>query len=530
MDKNYDTKSIENILTMLKGFVYNVEYKNFFVNIHITTSDGVCRNLKLSNNQNSIFEVNKNILVYKDSALSLKDIIKIKISLQDVQDKNLKELLNKRLRNIILYNNRNSQIKNQGLARKYTYRNDDYDIESYIQNNNKNIRNIGYSCIKNQDKSITINTELEDVLSKDSSIDIYKEDVIESIDINLESCEVINSIEHSRVDVVTNVNIEEKAVLTNNANEIEVARPIQIKEVDIINDLNIREYNIMTEPVSTSAIKDINYNKSEVITNLDTDYIKNALVNINSENQILKSKKIEVLEIEPINKYIDKSELSGRRLRFDPTGENYIGVVLDDGTFEPLKLELKSYKVLDEKAENYIGNIDANNQLQDLISKIDVCKSEAIDNIKVEYKNDLVEYREESIKDINDIITTSKEKVNSVLNYNDTAKAITKDKTEIINHINSIESSNISTIDNLKTTKVIDNINLETKTKDIVSDIEFNKKSEKVIKEIPSITEYNNLNEEGINGSIELVGGGIIVVENNEDITIYQASKVTSVN
>ena len=173
MDKNYDTKSIESILTMLKGFVYNVEYKNFFVNIHITTSDGVCRNLKLSNNQNSIFEVNKNILVYKDSALSLKDIIKIKISLQDVQDKNLKELLNKRLRNIILYNNRNSQIKNQGLARKYTYRNDDYDIESYIQNNNKNIRNIGYSCIKNQDKSITINTELEDVLSKDSSIDIY---------------------------------------------------------------------------------------------------------------------------------------------------------------------------------------------------------------------------------------------------------------------------------------------------------------------------------------------------------------------
>ena len=106
-----------------------------------------------------------------------------------------------------------------------------------------------------------------------------------------------------------------------------------------------------------------------------------------------------------------------------------------------------------------------------MISKIDVCKSEAIDNIKVECKNDLVEYREESIKDINDVITTSKEKVNSVLNYNDTAKAITKDKTEIINHINSIESSNISTIDNLKTTKVIDNINLETKTKDIVSDI-----------------------------------------------------------
>ena len=166
-----------------------------------------------------------------------------------------------------------------------------------------------------------------------------------------------------------------------------------------------------------------------------------------------------------------------------------------------------------------------------MISKIDVCKSEAIDNIKVEYKNDLVEYREESIKDINDIITTSKEKVNSVLNYNDTAKAITKDKTEIINHINSIESSNISTIDNLKTTKVIDNINLETKTKDIVSDIEFNKKSEKVIKEIPSITEYNNLNEEGINGSIELVGGGVMVVEdNNEDLIIYSTSKVTSVN
>ena len=59
MDKNYDAKSIENILKMLKGFVYNIEHKDFFVKVDITTTEGLCRRIKISNNSDDKFEVNQ---------------------------------------------------------------------------------------------------------------------------------------------------------------------------------------------------------------------------------------------------------------------------------------------------------------------------------------------------------------------------------------------------------------------------------------------------------------------------------------
>ena len=47
--------------------------------------------------------------------------------------------------------------------------------------------------------------------------------------------------------------------------------------------------------------------------------------------------------IGPMNNYLSNEEIKNKPLRMDPTGDGFIGVVLDDGTFEPLKVSLETF-------------------------------------------------------------------------------------------------------------------------------------------------------------------------------------------
>lgn len=504
MDRNYDNKSIENILLMLNRFVHNSSNQNLFINVDITTTEGTCKSLKLSNNENNIIEVNKNIIVYNNTAISLKDVVKIKFSIKNIDDNNLKNILYKNLKNTILDRSRNNQIRNQNPNRIYNYKSEEYNIENYIQRNHDKIKKVSYNGITN-----------EDILSTNTTVDVYKENIIKDININLTTSDVVNSIEHSDINVVTDINTDKIEVLTNDAKEIEVSKPIKTEKVEVVSDLDISPYNIMLSQESTTAVKDIKENISKAITSLDIENINSALVNVN-EKQIENSKKIDILEIEPYSKFINKNELNNKELIVDPTGERYVGVVLDDGTFEPVKIKLKTYNVLQDNTLNYISNIDVANQLKTLVSKVTEYTKDFIEKIQIEYNNDLVEYNNNTVN-LNDIIKVYKQKINNVLNTDDTAYVITKDKTQTINNINNIDSTTISKIDKLNVKPVVDNINVDIEKKDIISDIDFNKFN-------------NNKVEEYINGNISLVSGGIMVVEEDDDIVIYSTAKIKSVN
>lgn len=504
MDRNYDNKSIENILLMLNRFVHNSSNQNLFINVDITTTEGTCKSLKLSNNENNIIEVNKNIIVYNNTAISLKDVVKIKFSIKNIDDNNLKNILYKNLKNTILDRSRNNQIRNQNPNRIYNYKSEEYNIENYIQRNHDKIKKVSYNGITN-----------EDILSTNTTVDVYKENIIKDININLRTSDVVNSIEHSDINVVTDINTDKIEVLTNDAKEIEVSKPIKTEKVEVVSDLDISPYNIMLSQESTTAVKDIKENISKAITSLDIENINSALVNVN-EKQIENSKKIDILEIEPYSKFINKNELNNKELIVDPTGERYVGVVLDDGTFEPVKIKLKTYNVLQDNTLNYISNIDVANQLKTLVSKVTEYTKDFIEKIQIEYNNDLVEYNSNTVN-LNDIIKVYKQKINNVLNTDDTAYVITKDKTQTINNINNIDSTTISKIDKLNVKPVVDNINVDIEKKDIISDIDFNKFN-------------NNKVEEYINGNISLVSGGIMVVEEDDDIVIYSTAKIKSVN
>lgn len=532
MDKYYDAKSIENILNMLKGIVINIANNEFCIKVDITTTEGLCKTIKISNDRSEEVEINKNIIIYNDTAISLRDIIKMKISLNDISDKNIKHVVYKRLKNIAMYNTKNTQTKNQGLSRKYNNRSEVDDIENYIKKNYSKIKTISYNGIKDENKSITMNVEVGDVLSSDSTVDVSKDTISENAYVNCEKCDVVNSIQQSELEVINEIKLEEKFVLTSDAKEVEVAKPIQTREVEVINNLDILEYEVMVNPTQTTVVKEVVPKTSKMVTRVETNYIDGAIVDINKEKQIVRAKKVELLGVETINPYVTKKELNGKILRFDPTGENYVGVVLDDGTFEPLKIELKTYTVLEDNTTNYVGNIDANNQVKTIVKEVHDYKIDVIENIQVEYNEDVAEYCSKKVRGMSDIIRTSKETVNSVVNKEDTVQVVTKEKMDILNNISNINNATVTKVDKVNTVPVIESIEIETKTKDIISDVKLNKKNEEVIKGIESITEdKHDLVEENIDGSIELVGGGIMVIEDdNENITIYSTSKIKSVN
>ena len=67
------------------------------------------------------------------------------------------------------------------------------------------------------------------------------------------------------------------------------------------------------------------------------------------------------------------------------------------------------------------------------------------------------------------MIKVSKQVINDVVNADDTAYVVTKDKTQTINNVNNISSTTISKIDNLNTSSVIENIDVDIDKKDTIS-------------------------------------------------------------
>ena len=534
MEKNYDTKSIAEVFMIIKELVYSRPYEEkFSVYVEIITTDGLSNKIKIANDKQNQIKINSNIIMYNKTAISLHDIVKIKILTNSIEDNTFKNIFIKELKNITIYNYKKAYNSNSSYQKRYNNRFKNKDIQSYIENNCKEIKSINHDGIKfdNYSKKI-INVDVEDVLNNKTSLDIKKKNVLDNVDINLEECNVINSIEKSTVNVIKGFDIEEKLVLTNNSKEVEVAKPVKIKEVEVITNLDTKEYNVVIDQGPTTAIKEITENKSEAIIGVIPSYLKGVIGNIDKEKQIIKPKTIDILGLEPINKYVDKNEVNGKPLQLDPTGERYIGVVLEDGAFEPLKIELKTVTVLQDGTINLLGNINKDSQIKQVVESIDELKADLLKSLNIEYTQNVAEYKEENLKQIKGIINTSSDIVNSITNKNDTAHVVTKDETELMRNIQKIHYNSIQKIDDIKTVSVIKSARLVSTQNSVIEDVKLNKEDTKVVKDIDTIDEkVPSIAKENIDGNVETVGDGIMVVNNdNLDITIYCTSKISSVN
>ncbi len=535
--------SILDIFNVIKELVYNVvNNDDFYVPLSITTEDNLVHNIIISTSKSNNFLINKNILLYKNKAINLNTILKVKI-LVDTIPAEFKNLLLKNFGNITFYNYKEIYDSNSSSPKRNTHNfniysnnkfNTNDNLQDYIIKNMKNIKSINYNTsLDTNHHSITSSIDKENILNADTNLDVKRKEVLEDIDLGIGKLNVINSIEKNTKNILSNLETEEKLVLTNNSEEIEVSRPINTENISVLDDLEIKNYNISIDQTSTKAIDKINQRYLDSITNITPHYLENTLSNINPKKQIIQTKTVKVLDLRPMNTFLDKDELDGKPLMLDPTGEKYIGVVLDDGTFEPLELCLKTFNVVEDTVDNLIGNI-SEVQLEKSLLDISVTKNKVLQSLDIYYNNNLVEYQVNNIVSLKDVINTSKSTIKNITNEIETAFVVSKNNYDIINNIKNISYDTVENIEGVETTPVINSIELIKNNNNVINEVNLDKKVSSVVKDIEVDIVNNEVDSksvEYIDGVIEFAGNGIMVVNNTESgITIYSIPKISSIN
>ena len=381
MQRNYNNRSIEKILNTIKELVdISSNKEKISVDLEITTTDGYTNKIQITTANTSNLAIKKNIIMNDNVAISMDNITKVKI-LNNNDNPNFKKLLIKEIQDSTIDEENNYRYDpNTGYSRAFSNKLKDKNIEDYIRRNYKDIKSINYYAIKNDNP-------------------------IKSIE----------NITSEKKNVVKDVKIEKKKVLTSNCEEVEVSRPIKTNKIGVLSNINTKNCNVVTNQSKTKVVKELNPNKSTSVIDVKPTYVDNVIKNIDINQQIIKPKTVELMIIGPMNNYLSNEEIKNKPLRMDPTGDGFIGVVLDDGTFEPLKVSLETFTIIPNEAKNILANIESENIENKVINNINIEKDEFVNSINVAYDNSVSKYKEEYIKPLNDILKTTKTIVNNIL-------------------------------------------------------------------------------------------------------------------
>lgn len=533
MQKNYNNRSIEKILNTIKELVDASSNKEkFSVDLEITTTDGYTNKIQINKDDESNLVIKKNIIMNDNVAISMDSITKIKI-LNNSDNPKFKKLLIKEIKDSTIDEENNYRYDpNTRYSRAFANKPKDKNIEDYIRRNYENIKNINYYAIKNDNKIKSIeNITSEEVLKYNTDLDINTKKSLENIELDKNEKSVVENITSEKKDIVKDIKIEKKKVLTSNCEEVEVSKPIKTNKIDVLSDINTKNYNVVTNQSKTKVVKELNQKKSTSVIDVKPTYVDNVIKDIDINEQIIKPKTVELLIIGPMNNYVNREEIQNRPLRMDPTGEGFIGVVLDDGTFEPLKASIETFTIIPDEAKNILANIESENISNMVVSNINIEKDEFINSIDVDYDNNVLKYKEEDIKPLKDILKTSKIIINNIINEEDTVSVVTKQGCEYINHIKDIKHDTVSNISGIETVDVIKSIDILKDYGEFVDDVKLNKDYVNAVNDIDvKEKKVASCINEKIKGSLEFVRNGIMLVDDDGELTIYSTNKISSIN
>ena len=137
----------------------------------------------------------------------------------------------------------------------------------------------------------------------------------------------------------------------------------------------------------------------------------------------------------------------------------------------------------------------------------------------------------EYIKPLNDILKTTKTIVNNIINEEDTISVVTKQGSEYINNIKDIKHDIVSNISGIETTEVIESIDILKDYGEVVDDVKLNKDCVNAVNDI-YVTEqkFASCINEKIKGNLEFVRNGIMLINDDGELTIYSTNKISSIN
>lgn len=520
-DQKTAIQALIDTIILIEDLSYIVgDEKYFSVPISITTDDGSIIDMLISNSKDNTILINNDVIIYKNTAINLSNITKVRVLTQNIPSSKFKSLLLKKLENLVAFDNISynfNSFSNSNEINSFNQFNGYSNIQDYINENIENIKTVSFNTPLKTSHTLDTKEIHDNVLNESTYLDITKEHILTDFNLDVNNIDVVSHIEKLNSNLVSNIETDEKLVLTDKSNEIEVSKPIDTKPIDVLTDLTVPNYKVSINPTSTSAIDKVNTSTIDCLSDIDIFNLKNT---------------IEILDFSPINKGINKSEFDGKPLIVDPTGERYIGVVLEDGTFEPLKITLKKLTVIEEDVNNLLGNIDVETQLNSTIASISKNHTPVINDIDVNYNTKIAEYNNKNIASLNSSIKIQKQQIKNITNSPESTKAVCKGKFEAVNNLNRIDKTDISHITDVKYNTAIDTIEVKKNKNYVVEDLTFNKKASNVLSgfELCNI-DHISKSYENINGTVDYVGNGIVIVNNNDsNITIYPISKISVIN
>ena len=263
MQRNYNNRSIEKILNTIKELVdISSNKEKISVDLEITTTDGYTNKIQINKENDSNLSIKKNIIMNDNVAISMDNITKVKI-LNNNDNPNFKKLLIKEIQDSTIDEENNYRYDpNTGYSRAFSNKLKDKNIEDYIRRNYKDIKNINYYAIKNDNQINSIeNIKSEEVLKYNTDLDVNTKKSLENIELGKNKKSVVENITSEKKNVVKYVKIEKKKVLTSNCEEVEVSRPIKTNKIGVLSNIHTKNCNIVTNQSKTTVVKDLNTTK-----------------------------------------------------------------------------------------------------------------------------------------------------------------------------------------------------------------------------------------------------------------------------
>ena len=118
-----------------------------------------------------------------------------------------------------------------------------------------------------------------------------------------------------------------------------------------------------------------------------------------------------------------------------------------------------------------------------------------------------------------------------IINEEDTISVVTKQGSEYINNIKDIKHDIVSNISGIETTEVIESIDILKDYGEVVDDVKLNKDCVNAVNDI-YVTEqkFASCINEKIKGNLEFVRNGIMLINDDGELTIYSTNKISSIN
>ncbi|WP_270671009.1 hypothetical protein, partial [Paraclostridium bifermentans] len=105
-DQKTTIQALIDTIILIEDLSYIVGYeKYFFVPISITTDDGSIIDMVISNSKDDTILISNDVIIYKNTAINLSNITKVKILTQNIPSSKFKSLLLKKLENLVAFDN-----------------------------------------------------------------------------------------------------------------------------------------------------------------------------------------------------------------------------------------------------------------------------------------------------------------------------------------------------------------------------------------------------------------------------------------